>query len=215
VCRSWSVGNNHRHRHSSAAGRGRVSLPVFAVLLAFGSACAVLGVLLGALISPALIVMAIRLRFPASLFGMFFTSWSAVGIYAAYAVVQFYLGRGLLRLRETARKRAIGLFCFGAANSLVMALPGNHEKTMRQMRITMPGFFQGGAGIAVPSQVWLNWLMVAVVTAVPIVFLARSSTSNRPERAVISALSQKSEAAKNTKRRICSILGIQKSGIGF
>lgn len=47
-------------------------------------------------------------RMPAFLFGVTFTGWTAGVIYAVFAALSLYIGKGLLELREEARILAIG-----------------------------------------------------------------------------------------------------------
>ena len=74
-------------------------------------------------------VLASPFRMPVSMFIWIVTGWTTAAWYIAFGALWTYVGYGLLRLRPIARKLAIALLCFGAANSLVFFLsPGRDER---------------------------------------------------------------------------------------
>ena len=117
------------------------------------------------------------IRMPAMFFGLIVTGWSALAIYAAYAAAVIYLGAGLLRLRERARRWSIVYFSAIAANTLVcLARPG----FMGQIERAMPGFFPAAAALPQLDSMWVYGLIGAVACAVPIWFLVRCRAAFPP-----------------------------------
>jgi hypothetical protein len=111
-------------------------------------------------------------RMPAVFFGLIVTGWSAVAVYAAYTAAVIYLGAGLLRLHERARRLSIVYFCAIAANTVVsLARPG----VMQQMQRAMPGFFP--AAMPQLDNMWVFGLIGSAACAVPIWFLVRRRTA--------------------------------------
>jgi hypothetical protein len=117
------------------------------------------------------------LRMPAVFFGLIVTGWSALAIYTAYTAAAIYLGIGLLRLHERARRWSIVYFCVIAANTVVtLARPG----IMQQMQRAMPGFFPPAAAMPQLDRMWVYGLISAVACAVPIWFLVRRRAAFPP-----------------------------------
>jgi hypothetical protein len=80
-------------------------------------------------------LMAILARAPAFLFGVNFTGWGAGVIFAVFAALSLFIGKGLLELREEARILAIGWFGFSLAHtSLVTLLPPLRQRLLESQR---------------------------------------------------------------------------------
>jgi hypothetical protein len=118
-------------------------------------------------------VLTAVLRLPAMLFGVVFTGWLALAVYAVWAAAQIYLGTGLLSLQHRARIGSIALFCFGAANGVISFVGPSYAEMMRQMQIAMPRLFLAGAQTAVPGPRWVFALLTMAGCAVPTFFLVR------------------------------------------
>ena len=117
--------------------------------------------------------LAAVLRAPAMVFGLIVTGWSAVAVCAALIAIEIYLGAGLLRLRERARRWSIVYFSAVAASTVVsVALPGFAERTQQMLR-AMPGFFPTPDAMPQLDGMWLFGLIGAVACATPIWFLVR------------------------------------------
>jgi hypothetical protein len=120
--------------------------------------------------------LAAALRMPALFFGLIVTGWSAMAVYTALTAVVIYLGAGLLRLRERARRWSIVYFGAMAANALVsVARPG----LMQRMYRAMPGFFPTGAAMPQLDKMWVFCAIGAAACAVPIWFLVRRRAAFR------------------------------------
>jgi hypothetical protein len=80
-------------------------------------------------------LVAILARGPAFLFGSSFTGWTAGIIYAIFAAVSLFIGKGLLDLREEARILAIGWFGFWLVHgSLVTLVPSLRHRLVELQR---------------------------------------------------------------------------------
>jgi hypothetical protein len=80
-------------------------------------------------------LFAILARVPAFLFGVSFSGWSAGVIYAVFAAVSLFIGKGLLDLREEARILAIGWFGFWLVHgSLVTLVPPLRQRMLELQR---------------------------------------------------------------------------------
>ena len=80
-------------------------------------------------------LFAILTRTPAFLFGAIFNGWIAGVIYAVFAAISLYIGKGLLDLRERARVLAIGWFGFGFVHlSLVTLVPSLRQRMLELER---------------------------------------------------------------------------------
>jgi hypothetical protein len=76
---------------------------------------------------------------PAFLFGVTFTGWTAGVIYAVFAALSLYIGKGLLELREEARILAIGWFGFSLVHmSVVTLVPPVRQRMFEMQRALEP-----------------------------------------------------------------------------
>ena len=83
-------------------------------------------------------LFAILGRVPAYLFGMSFTGWIAGVIYAVFAAVSMFVGKGLLDLREEARILAIGWCGFWLVHaSLVTLVPPLRQRMIELQLATL------------------------------------------------------------------------------
>jgi hypothetical protein len=83
------------------------------------------------------------MRLPAFVAGSIVTGWGATILYAALAVVNVYIGRGLLALRERARILAIAFYGLGLVNVAVLVfVPGSYERLLEYERTLMPATAQ-------------------------------------------------------------------------
>jgi hypothetical protein len=74
------------------------------------------------------------LKAPMVLFTTMITGWAAAAFCVAYAIANFFVGRGLLRLQPWARKAAIGLYGFGLLNTAVFYFaPGGRARMVALM----------------------------------------------------------------------------------
>jgi hypothetical protein len=97
-----------------------VSITIIAVALIFGGVSCLLAILAGA---------------PAFLFGVSFNGWTAGVIYAIFAAVSTFVGKGLLDLREEARILAIGWCGFWLVHlSLVTFVPPLRHRMLELQR---------------------------------------------------------------------------------
>jgi len=93
-----------------------VSITIIAVALIFGGVSCLFAILAGA---------------PAFVFGVSFTGWTAGVIYAIFAAVSTFIGKGLLDLREEARILAIGWCGFWLVHgSLVTLVPPLRQRML-------------------------------------------------------------------------------------
>jgi hypothetical protein len=80
-------------------------------------------------------LFAILTRVPAFLLGASFNGWSAGVIYAIFAAVSLFVGKGLLDLREEARILAIGWCGFWLVHgSLVTLVPPLRQRMLELQR---------------------------------------------------------------------------------
>lgn len=74
------------------------------------------------------------LHAPAVLFTKLLTGWPAILFFLSFAVMQLFIGIGLLRLNPAARMAAILYFVFGAVNTSVFYIaPGGHARAAALM----------------------------------------------------------------------------------
>jgi hypothetical protein len=72
---------------------------------------------------------------PAFLFGATFTGWTAKVIYAFFAALSLYIGKGLLDLRERARILAIALYGFSLVHfGVLVLLPSSRARLLEAQR---------------------------------------------------------------------------------
>jgi hypothetical protein len=77
--------------------------------------------------------MTLLLHFPAVLFTSVLTGWAATLCYLGYAVVHFFVGRGLLQLKPWARQLAIGFYIFGFVNTAVFYFAPGARSRMKAL----------------------------------------------------------------------------------
>jgi hypothetical protein len=82
-------------------------------------------------------LLPILTRMPAFLFGAVFNGWSAGVIYAFFAVLQLYIGKGLLDLRERARVLAIGWYGFSFVHLALLTLVPSLRERMVELQRTL------------------------------------------------------------------------------
>ena len=110
---------------------------------------------------PALIAM------PTFLFGVIMTGWSARLVYAVFAAVGTYLGWGLLKLDERARRVAIGWLGFSAAHTLHAMLFARDK--LRELQ----GMFESsGAPPTAPLPDMMSFTLGIMTTAVVLMSVA-------------------------------------------
>jgi len=86
------------------------------------------------LIGCALLPVSLLLKAPMVLFTRMITGWVAAVFCVTYAIANFFVGRGLLRLQPWARKAAIGLYGFGLLNTAVFyCAPGGRARMVALM----------------------------------------------------------------------------------
>jgi hypothetical protein len=122
--------------------------------------------------------------FPTMVFAILLRGWTARLVFLAFAVIECWLGVGLLRLRPLSRVLAIAFFAFGVANVLVSVFVPGFPERIGAMMDSMPGGFGGlpGAGqSAALASAQPSMLMAAVMCAIPIWFLvARRGAFAKP-----------------------------------
>jgi hypothetical protein len=119
-------------------------------------------------------LFAILARAPAFLFGASFNGWSGGVIYATFAAVSLFIGKGLLDLREEARILAIGWSGFWLVHgSLVTLVPPLRQRMLELQRAMLqdqrnPMPFDPGMLANV------SFAFTAIIVAVAIWFLIRN-----------------------------------------
>jgi hypothetical protein len=76
-------------------------------------------------------------RMPAFLFGATFNGWAASVIYAFFAALSLYIGKGLLELREEARVLGIGWFAFSLVHTALITLVPPLRERMFELQRTL------------------------------------------------------------------------------
>jgi hypothetical protein len=115
--------------------------------------------------------------FPAVLFSFAIAGWPARTVYLLYALLQLWLGIGLLRLRPLSRVWAIGYFVFGLLNGFSFAvLPGAAARFAEAMA-AMPLAMRQPDPMSFPLPLVPYALLIAFLCAVPIWFLARNRSA--------------------------------------
>jgi hypothetical protein len=121
----------------------------------------------------------ILLHAPAIVFTKLLTGWAAALCYLVYAVIHFFTGMGLLRLKLWARQVAIALYSFGFINMIAFYFtPGGHARFLA-LTESQNSMFPWLKGIPNPPRYYLDatpFLTILavfgmVVIAVPIYFL--------------------------------------------
>ena len=124
------------------------------------------------LIGAAFMIIAGVLRSPAVLFGIILTGWAALVVYAVFAVVQMYIGTGLLHLHKNVRIAAIVYFCFGCVNIMISLVGPGYAKIMSQMQAAMPRYLPASAS-GLPGPMWFLALSTVACYSILIYFLVR------------------------------------------
>jgi hypothetical protein len=142
------------------------------------------------LIGCALLPVSLLLRAPMVLFTTLITGWAAAAFCVGYAIANFFVGRGLLRLQPWARKAAIGLFGFGLLNTAVFYFaPGGRVRMLALMENQRSMF---GWETILPNQPQVNIdlgplfpvfsVLGLIGAAIPIYFLITRKTAFRTEQ---------------------------------
>ena len=111
---------------------------------------------------------------PAFLFGVVFNGWIARVIYAVFAALTLYIGKGLLDLREEVRLLAIGWFAFTLVHlSLITLVPPLRQRMLDLQRTLVQN---QPNPIAFDPGTLMNVMLVvaAIVAAGSIFFLIRN-----------------------------------------
>ena len=119
-------------------------------------------------------LLAILTTGPVFLFGAILTGWTAGVIYAVFAALTLYIGKGLLELREEARILAIGWFGFGFVHmSAVTLVPPLRRRMLDLQQALAPS---EPAPIPFDSGMLINWAFAlgAIVAGGAIWFLIRN-----------------------------------------
>lgn len=112
-------------------------------------------------------------RFPFMFMGIIFTEAGAVCVYLAFVAVQFYLGLGLLRLRERARVAGIAYFCLMLVSGIISLVPSRQQELMRQVRLAYSWMNQPGQENYEFQPSWPFTLLMLLLAGLPIFFLIR------------------------------------------
>jgi hypothetical protein len=120
-------------------------------------------------------VLPILTRMPAFLFGAIFTGWTAGVVYAVFGAVSFYIGKGLLDLRERARVVAIVWIAFSFVHLAFVTLVPSLRQRMLEFQRVLPGQYQKEP-IPFDQGLVMNatFVLAAIVTAAIIWFLTRN-----------------------------------------
>jgi hypothetical protein len=130
------------------------------------------------------ILLLILMNTPAFLFGAIFTGWSAGVIYAIFAAISLYIGKGLLDLQERARLLAIGWYVFSFVHmGLITMVPA-----LRQRVVVLQQALARNqkTPVVFDQSAFTNVLLAfsAIVVAATIWFLMRNRAAfGRPEPA--------------------------------
>ena len=89
------------------------------------------------IVGSASLLLWIPTRLPVFLFGAIFKGWIAGVIYALFAALSLYIGKGLLDLRERARILAIAWWGFGLVHGTVVTLVPPLRQRMLELQRTL------------------------------------------------------------------------------
>ncbi|MGD0578722.1 MAG: hypothetical protein ABSC08_07320 [Bryobacteraceae bacterium] len=118
------------------------------------------------------------LPLPAVLGGWIVPGWAARFTYAGIALIELWLGWGLLRLRPLSRVLSIAFFVLGAVNSLLFAfLPGADARIAASLAVFSPGL-QYSSGTQFPSLI--GSIATVPFSAVVIWFLVKCRPAFHP-----------------------------------
>ena len=141
----------------SRVPRRPVSITIIAILLLVGA--------IGTLLIPVF-------RWPVSFLGFIFTGWVAMVIYLAQAILAFYLGFGLLRLNELARKLAIGYLVYSILNMILfVVLPGIETRLATSLTLVPSELMKQSATPIGTGQMSFWLLQSAVISGIQLWFL--------------------------------------------
>jgi hypothetical protein len=120
------------------------------------------------------VLMIALMRSPVFLFGWSFGGWPATVFYVFLAALSAYMGKGLLQLRESARRLAIAWFGFGLVHISVVAL----VPSIRARMLALQQSISANQSQPIPFDIntFMNamFVFVAITTAVAIWFLIRN-----------------------------------------
>ena len=132
------------------------------------------------IVGGASILIAILTRSPLFLFGAILHGWIAGVIYAVFAALSLFIGKGLLELREEARLLAIGWFGFSLVHMSVVTLVPAVRQRMLDFQLSLapnqpePIPFEPGMLMNV------SFVVAAIVAAIGIWFLIRNRAAFVP-----------------------------------
>jgi len=122
------------------------------------------------------------LPLPAVLGGWMITGWMARLFYAGIALIELWLGWGLLRLRPLSRVLSIAFFVLGAVNSLLFALlPGAEARIAASLAVFSPGLRYSSTS-QFPSMI--GSIAAVPFSAVAIWFLVKCRPAFHPAREI-------------------------------
>jgi hypothetical protein len=119
------------------------------------------------------VLFAIVSRMPAFLFGTVFHGWGAGVIYAIFAAVTLYIGKGLLDLRERARVLAIVWVAFGLVHWSIVALVPSWRQRLTELERSLVPNPQSSIGFDPGIAINVMLASAAIVAAISIWILTR------------------------------------------
>ena len=143
----------------SRVSRRPVSITVIATFL-----------LIGAISS--LLFPVFRWPVPVAFLGSLFTGWVGMVIFIAHVLLDFYLGFGLLRLNELARKLAIGYLAYSILNMILfVVLPGIETRLATSLTLVPSELMKQSATPIGTGQMSFWLLQSAVISGIQLWFL--------------------------------------------
>jgi hypothetical protein len=119
-------------------------------------------------------LFAILARAPAFVFGASFNGWAAGVIYAIFAAVSLFIGKGLLDLREEARILAIGWSAFWLVHGSAVTLVPSLRQRMFELQRAMVPNQQTPTPFDEGMLMNVSFAVTVIVIAVAIWFLIRN-----------------------------------------
>jgi hypothetical protein len=119
-------------------------------------------------------VLAILARQPLFLFGAVLHGWTAGVVYAIYAALSLFIGKGLLDLREEARMLGIGWYGFSFVHSAAIALVPALRERMVGFQRALTENDQEVAAIAQSMLPNVLFGLAALLSALAVWFLVRN-----------------------------------------
>jgi hypothetical protein len=114
--------------------------------------------------------LALWIHFPALLLGMFLTGWAAALVYCGYAIIELFIGVGLLRLKPWSLTAAVWFCLFVMLNSVVFAfVPDTNAKLLAAMKSMFPDI-SASAGSIEPTPPILNAAIGVLMAALPLYY---------------------------------------------